>query len=498
FFRINNIYLVSLFTIIAIIFFISGIFFGIDFTDTFYHINQAQIPPDGIFVYPILLSNLIIKGLIELFGPGLITLRLINAFLFIFSALLPLILIRPKAPLITKLFYLGCTMFLIAPLNANILGYDTFSIFINSLIFSVTVLYFFKNHNYLLVILALLCSISILIRLPNALVVPILMFLIFYKEKLESNRIHVSQFKLPILFMCLSISGVITGYFIYYETWVIFWNASMGSISHDFKILAYRYIQDALKLIFFIGFITISFYLFKKIKTAFGSVWAYVINLILYISFVILFLVAGYGFALFLTALVLSISLIQLFDKSEKINIPETLILITFSLFIFINAFGSNSGFLKTSFLFLLLPFILCSIPINSSNYWKSILMLLVPFAIFGKLYRTYEDVHIGRLNKTLELELLEPIRTTNTRYDYLNKIDHLINQLEDEKFDVFIYGNNSHIFHYLYPQTTLEIKAFNQPVEDTIFLPHILEKVKDKAKVALFFIDSYPETGEN
>lgn len=371
----NNIYFVSVFSFSSFIYFFSGIYFGLDFTDTFYHLNLAQSPPDGIILFPILLTSLIINGLIETFGPHLLYLRFINASIFILALLIPFFFIKTRSSKVNKLFYIGCTIFLIAPLNANVLGYDSFTILINSLIFTTSLYYLEKKKLYVLVILAFLCSMSILIRLPNAFVLPILMCVIFYQQKLLSSKFHLTQIKLPLLFLFLSLLGVFLSYFLYYKEWNVFKNASMGTISHNLELLFYKYLRDGIKLLIFSLFITGSYFLFKKIYGFYGKYLAYGIVILLYVVFIKLFLLR-YSYPIFLTALILSIVVIHLYTERGKNKISDILILGVFFSFLFINAIGSNLGLLKTSFLFLLLPFVFSVIPFRSINFWKLISQL--------------------------------------------------------------------------------------------------------------------------
>lgn len=495
---VNNIYFVSVFAFLSIIYFFAGIFVGLDFTDTFYHLNQAENPTDGIILFPILLSSLIIKGLIAFFGPHLIYLRLINALLYIIALLMPFIFLKTGASNIKKLFYIGTVIFLIAPLNANVLGYDTFSIFFNSLIFTISLYYFKKKKVYLIVILAFLCALSILIRLPNAIVLPILVLVIFYEQISLSAKFHLSLIKLPFLFLLLSLSVVFLSYFFYYKAWKVFSNASLGTISHNYKILIYRYLRDGIKLLVFFSFITGTYFLFKKVYHVWGRFFAYGVILLLYVIFIKLYLFPGYPYTIFLTAMVLSIAVIHFHEKSNKHRISDIKILIVFISFLFINAFGSNLGLLKTSFLFLLFPFVLSVINVRSINFWKFIMIVLIPAAAFLKFYKTYEDQNIFNLSRTLNLALLHPIKTSEERFVFLNAVDEKVKQLQDENVSVFFYGNKSHIFHYLYPTTTFEIKAFTQPVENLVFLPQIEDKVMDRPNVAIFLIDTYPEDSGN
>ena len=393
------------------------------------------------------------------------------------------------------MFHITCILFLIAPLNANILGYDTLSIFVNALIFSVTLFYIKNPKTYVLLILSLLCSISILIRLPNAVVLPIIIFIILYKQKQENIEANLFLIKYPLLFLLSSLLCVGLVYCLYYKEWSIFLEASLGSVSHDLEALFLRYIKDGLKVILFCTFITASFFLFKQITKRKSKAFAYGIILMIYFFFVPFFLIAGYSYPLFLVAMALCVAGIHMYNTSGKSRRLEYLTLFVFVIFLFINPVGSNTGLLKASFLILLLPFILSSIKLKEKNFWISIIIVLIPFSIFGKLYRTYEDGNIFTLDSALKFDKLYPIRTSDKRQEFLQEIDQEVKKLREQGFKVYFYGNKSHIFQYLYPNTTLGIKAFDQPVDDLIFFPHIKNKFKNNSKVAIFLIANYPES---
>ncbi|GHA30055.1 hypothetical protein GCM10007103_09180 [Salinimicrobium marinum] len=121
-----------------------------------------------------------------------------------------------------------------------------------------------------------------------------------------------------------------------------------------------------------------------------------------------------------------------------------------------------------------------------------------MPISVVEKIYGTYEDKNILDLNMSLKTNKLNLVRTTETRAVYLRDVDVVVRELKEDGVEMFFYGDKSHIFHYLYPATSFGIKAFNQPMEDLIFLPCIEDKVIDKTKVAVFLMNSYPESTES
>src|SRR5690606_34767258 len=98
----------------------------------------------------------------------------------------------------------------------------------------------------------------------------------------------------------------------------------------------------------------------------------------------------------------------------------------------------------------------------------------------------------------TLNIEMLQPIKTNEKRLVFLNQVNKKVKQLQDENVSIFFYGNKSHIFHYIYLNTALDIKAIDQPLNDLIFFPKIEEKISGKKAVAVFFVPSYPESIDN
>jgi len=485
---------VNVFLIVSIAYFFSGIFFGLDFTDSFYHLNQAIAPADGIYLYPFVLSSLIIKTIIEILGPEIIYLRFINSLLLFFSLLIPFVFIRIEKPRIEVFFYIACVLFLFAPFNVNILGYDSLSIFILSLIFSLTILYLKSSKLYLVMLLSILCSTAVLIRLPNLSAIPIVFLAIGFNEKIRKGCFSSKVLKLPVIFLLLTILWVYLGFFMNYSGVGEFFRASANSTSHDLKILFYHYFIHGIKLTLFISFIISGHYFFKKLQTLMPNLWLYGIFGLFYFLFIGFFVILSkywQNYSLFLTSLTISILILQVVQNRKDLLSLKNMVLYLCFLFLFINPFGSNTGLLKAVSLFLLLPFVLSINDLKLKKYWLLILIVLLPFSLIEKFYSTYEDGGILVLNRTLEL--LKSIKTTETRADFLERIDMEISELKKNNFQVYFYGDKSHIFHYLYPWTNLNINSFFQPVEELIYYPQIEQKIQGHDRVAIFIIGSYP-----
>ena len=150
-----------------------------------------------------------------------------------------------------------------------------------------------------------------------------------------------------------------------------------------------------------------------------------------------------------------------------------------FLLFLFINPFGSNTGLLKGYSLLVLVPFILSISEIRNKRYWFVLTIVLVPFSIFTKIFGIYEDKNLLVLNEKVVLEKLSPIRTNSERAKYLEKVGATVENLRSRGVKVYFYGDKAHIFHYLYPDTSLDIISFFQPVDNRDFLEEIRKRFR-------------------
>lgn len=495
-FNSNKTLLVIIFFMFSVIYYFSGIFFGLDYSDTFYHLNHAIQPPNDLHLYTFLLSSILIKFLIELSGYELIMLRFINSLLFFFAIICPFIILKTRKPKIDALFYISCILILMAPLNYNILGYDTLTIFILAILFSVLVLYLKKSNSYLLIILAILSSVVILIRLPNIVLIPIVFLSVLFKEGKPLFKITSSGIKSSFLYVFLTILFIILGYYLYYEDWKTLKSSTL--ISHNPKILIYRYFIDGVKLILYLSFILSNYLLFKYFRNIKYKLLLYASLIGLQCFFLlkfILFTPHSGNYSLYLTSIAFSILIIHTYyNKLHKYDFKQWIIYLFF-LFLFINPLGSDTGFLKAASLLLLFPFILNLIDLKLKKFWFLILITLIPLSILQKASVIYQDFKITDLNKTLDINLLYPIRTSEIRYEHLKTMDNEVRELQKKDIEVFFYGNNSHIFQYLYPENSLNIKSFRQPLDTLIFLPEIEKVIFKKDKIALFLVTSYPET---
>ncbi len=482
-----NIYITGVIFLASIFYFCFGIFFGIDFTDSFYHINKAQDPVDGVFPFTFFLSSILIQWIMNVVGDELIILRFVHSFCLVFSVFIPFIIVRPKISLSKIFLFCSLVLVLFAPLNFNILSYDSFSLFVLSLIFAVLILFFKKRKLFQIVLLAILVTISILLRLPNILFVP-LIFLFLHSGRFKSWKNGYSFLLLVTLFAA-------GAYYMYYNNFHVFSNSSVSFPLAKFKLMVARYLRDGLTLVAFTVFLSLSYLAFLYLEKK-SKILAYITVIIVLSCFVwwfILFTDYAKHYAFLLSSICLSFILINLIKGRTK----EQTISLLFLTFMILYPIGSDTGLLKSCTIFLLFPFLYCTNNSEGNRFWILILVLLIPFSILEKLYGTYEEELIYKLDTTVELPGLYPIKTSEKRYMFLKEIDLKVKDLREKGFQVYFYGNKSHIFHYLYPGSDLNLKSFYQPVNDLSLYGEMEKELIREENTAVFLIDTYPEDGE-
>ncbi|NJY63023.1 hypothetical protein HC174_09655 [Salinimicrobium sp. CDJ15-81-2] len=480
---------------LAISFFFAAIFFGLDFTDSFYHLNQALHPAGDKHLYPFMGSSLMIKGLIELLGPEIIVLRFTNSLLLLISFLFPFLIFKPQLSRNKILIYLACGLILFLPFNVNILGYDTLSILFLSIIFTMAIDHIKNPKFFKLLFLSVLCSAAVLIRLPNVLVLPIIFFwFLIFRKTFPKTFLYRWQ---AVIFLLLSLLGVAVGYASYYRSWNSLVSASANADSHFIVELLKNYFRDGIQLFFFLSFIFIIYYLFLRVRERISKVLTYsffTVILLIFMRYYVLPTKYLFNYSLFIFAIVLAFIGIQLFYRKKQ-SALQLQIYVLYFLFLFINLFGSNTGLLKGYSLFVLFPFVFSIGNPAGKNYWAILLLVLIPFAFVNKFYGIYEDKNLLLLNEKPRHELLFPIRTHQLRSQYLNEIDAEVTELRKKNIKVYFYGDKSHIFHYLYPEKSLGIASFFQPVDNLKFTSHVQEALSlyEGEDIAIFVVDSYP-----
>ena len=492
-------YLVIIFFLFSTTYFFTRIFFGLDFSDSFFHLNQASEQFTSNNAYTFFLSSFFIGELINIAGEDIVILRFINALFIYASVIIPYIFL-PKRSYTSKYFFIAsCVLILLTALNPNILGFDTFSVFFASMIF-ITTVSLLKNHSFFsLLALIILCVLNVFVRLPNIYLIPVIAIIFHANGFKGKNLPEFAGFRRTLTFLLPTVFLIVLGYFIYFHKVAEFSETIFRDKHHSPKILILNYFNDFLILTSYV-FSCLIFYLSVKkifqiergLKKIIGFLILGSISSSLIISFVLLSKYSR-NYSLLLCAIAISFVIVG-FIKAKKKN--QKSILSLFIFFLFMIPFGSNTGLLKSSLLIVLLPFALMFSELEKVKVLM--LLFLLPFSIFEGLFSIYEDKNVFALESKPEIEVLSSIRTSNTRSDYIENIADKVVDLRQQGFLVYFYGDKSHIFTFLYPKTSLASGAFFQPLDDPKILWKVKSELENDNKMAIFIVDSYPDQNKN
>ena len=421
-----------------------------------------------------------------LFGKGIIGVRLFNAGMIYLSVFLPLMSIKEAEYRRRYLFISSIILILITPLNANILGYDTISVFLISLIYTISIQFVKYEKLKHLFLLAFLTSISVFVRLPNLILLPIIFFFLYLQKGLSWKR-----FKIPITYLFLTLFILLLGYSALYLNF----NFSLDILggSHDPFQLFRNYWSQIPFLLLVCTFILIIFFSILYVSRLRERKWNGIglfILIILLAVFIYVFLLHtkyGVGYSFYLFGILFTIIATNLYDPLRDQNYKQRLISLLLIALVFVIPFGSNTGFLKISLLFVIIPF-----AIIRSQFYSAISLLLLlslPFSFVENMDNYYEDQSMVKLDKSLNIKELTGIYTNQTRSEFVENIAEEVKILEENKVEIFFYGNKSHLFTYLYPEKGLTYNFYQEPgqfFKDYSYL-------RNGDRIAVFYIDLYP-----
>jgi 4-amino-4-deoxy-L-arabinose transferase-like glycosyltransferase len=183
-----------LFLVAAVCYFISNILWGLEFTDGFFHINEA-FQNEGYYPFETILSSQLIFLLNKIFGIHLVLYRLFNSLLILFSYYLIYNTAKKHYNKVLVRLFTAVFIMLASPMNFNILGFDSFSI----ITITVAVCFLLNNemNNFKnILLLSILIACSMLVRMPNILLLPftIAYFIYLKKEQYWENAAIIKRF----------------------------------------------------------------------------------------------------------------------------------------------------------------------------------------------------------------------------------------------------------------------------------------------------------------
>lgn len=177
----QNNYFWILLVIITIVYPLYFIQYGIDFTDTFFHFNNVeQFRNTKVFDSSMtFLSTYVMYLWSSVFGNSIIGYRFLNILLSVSALFLPILYFRKQLKIKIFLIYsFVVSVSFIATLKSNI-GYDSISDFFILNAFFSFLLYLYEGNLKVLILSSFFISLAISSRLPDVLLLPLFVFILF-------------------------------------------------------------------------------------------------------------------------------------------------------------------------------------------------------------------------------------------------------------------------------------------------------------------------------
>lgn len=507
-----------LFLVCSIAFMISKIFFGLDFTDSFYHLNYAATHSGREISFFTPLSVYLIKLVSYFASDMIIVYRIINVLITLSLFMIPFSLIKvenkPK-----KVFITGLLILLYSPFVTNIFGWDTFSAFFLLLTYVAFYKYMLTNANRKwLYILGVLSGLSILSRIPNVLAVFIVIPAIYFKY----NQAKRSRILDVLLYVIVTVVTITIFYFFNYKgSEPMSGIAVAGSSSHSLDLLFQKYYKDLLNIVLYIVLLSVFIFSVKKFQRQFlkhkkylllgllSLIVVYAVGLkfllisplsrnlaLLYVALLIIIIVTIFSEEHHIYQKLKPISAEKFKIKIRNLNIfpkslsNQSLILMTTIPFMFIGAMGSNTGLVKIVYSLPFLIFLFFLLSKKKQKLFFKVLVFLLPFSILESFVPYQDSVLIHKAYTKLPYSNLKYILTTHERSKTLQKVINMTDSLENKGFYVGYFGAAKQIFEYQTKNYLNENAPFDQNLSDTIVN---IDKLKNSDKAAIFILDAYP-----
>lgn len=508
--------------VLSILFFLTTIFFGVDFTDSFYHLSYAKSHYGDKINFFVVLSVYLVKFFSLFTSNYVIVYRFIGIMIIISTFITPLFVLKKEDNDLKKLLA-AFLLVIYSPFVFNILGYDTFSAFFIVLTYTIFYKFYFTIgcDKRLVYVLSVLTAFSILCRFPNILIILVLLFGIYLKQDLSFKT------KINYIFQYLLLVGltlVLFYYFNYGNIESLFESQAINK-SHNLSKLLYNYINDFIIIILYVIIISLILFLLR-IRHQFPDQKTQVIFSIIVLSIsyflakeFILFEAYSKDLALFYTAFCLVMTLIssvdllfkennmELLDRkkhygqtlnrirrtSSKINVflfsNEFAFFLVTASFFFINAIGSNTGLFKSSHGLPILILIFFTLNEKNKKLIFIFLILLLPLSMFEHL-KTYEDGLMYKTTSEVPVSKLNFIYTTPKRSNTINKVLKMTDSLKVKGYKIGYYGTRRHIFEYHTNEYLFDNASFKQTVNDSI---KDMNTLISADKMAVFIVENYP-----
>lgn len=471
------------------------IFFGLDFQDSFYHVNRMISNDPFVMAF---FSQKIGYVWSLIFGNHIVGFRFFNLLLYFTMLFLPMLLVKERQQRLVYIFIAFVVNFFLALLNWNILGYDTFSFFF---IISVLVCFlrFVEKSNYrTLLLLSLLTSFCIAARLPNLLVIPIIIVGFFIFSKAD-NKINFLKNSLVFCAATVVFFGLLVlinyGSFNHYLDEI---GKSLAIKDEDHGLLKMfeNYIHHLKMFPSYCAVLIGCYFAYSYlINRKFGKL--FIILLSIFPLFLYIKKVHASGFntkvALFLTTVLISMIVIHFIKNSTKKNIvtPINVSFLIILFFLVVPCFGSNSGLKYMGIFLVFIPIVYIKSNFEYKKYFLIVLITLIPFAVVEKFQIRFMDEKYSLLTEKFESGNLLGIHTTKEKFSRIKEIVQLHEKFEKEGKQVYFYGVDSYLFNYLLDNSKRPFITYAMKLNNTDEINLINQIIAEKKKPVFFIVSN-------
>jgi len=504
-----------LFLLLSLAYSFNFIFWGFDFTDSFYYLTKLS----EYDKYP-MVSGTLFFGFLwsEIWGNNLIYIRVLAWLLGISSLVLPYFILISRTLWLKKMHYLTLGIIITGPFFINAYTPSIPTLFFLSLSLVFARLYSRLQKNRYLMILGILLSFSVFLRFPNILSLPFVILFIplagsfqyFYKDKkfwyfnLKKLIIFVMTYFVLFYITSLIIHGSSLDYFSKLQESI----SSSSAGSHSLKLMILRILKDLNKIVIYTGVLFLFDYIFYYYKKYMQKGYKILMlsmacGLFLFFMYYELLGVSYcYNLKLFYSSLVFFILLKVCFKNLENNNykaIIQNLILLVFA---FILQAGSITGLMGLS------SILICFMPIllveSGFSFKKN--MYLMPFVIvfiffIAREYTyTYEDSRMfSELTTTIKTQKkLNHVKTSPNRVIFIEDVMNEYSKLTiNYNTHVVFFGKVSHVFYYLTQNTPPYPMSFDMYPDDNYEIESMKNQIK-KTRPVIFFLSHYPNFPED
>jgi hypothetical protein len=476
---------------IALLWFLFGIFWGLDFMDTFWFLKLSEGAARSNFM--IVFSTLSGK-FIQLFCDGsLLKIRLVNAFVWIVIASLSgLYLFHRHQNKGVILALVGLALCLFSPMNFNILSYDSISalFFLTAWIVLYEVNHAKRNVSNL-ILGGILVGFSLLSRLPSIVVLPLFMMLLFLSEKNGIDRKQIIKCMIwGLIPLCILLCFYLWMYGSVGNTFS-HWDSEMSG-HHQPELILYQFLGDSFSVLIRIAVLGIVFYGYRYFILQSGLL----LRLLFWVSIGLVCLITGFSVGAYNRPYglhLLSVLLFPFIFSGKRWNKQTLITLAWFLLPVLGLSAGSNTGLLKATPLVLLLPSIYKAIE-NSAlkSFALGIWICILPLAFLQKAYPVYESHGLHTMRKINQIPGLKGIYTYAEKADLIEEVSKEAEEALDSGIQVYMLGTSGLLFHYYLRHLTCVQNGFLFTWQKNQLDRFSEQCLADRNKEALLYVFQY------